>query len=176
MKKLIVAALAVVGLSIATYAQGVRHVQGITLIGGAYGIAPGSEGTTHITGLNYSKYLRKNWILNLNGLYESGNIQTTRVKNYLFNGGVDYTVLQAGKFLYFNAGLSVLAGGETLSSSENSDKKNSLIGGMSGNVNIEMYFSDRIVLQVKAEQNYLPGSKLGHWCPAFYAGLKYCIF
>ena len=176
-KRLIITILAIVGFNTASSAQdGVRHVQGINLSGISYGIAPGSKGSTYIIGLDYSIYLRKNWILNLSGLYETGTIQTTRAKNYLFNGGVDFTAFQAGNSFYFNMGLSLIGGREMLSSTENSDKKNSMVGGLSGNVNIEMYLTDRLVLQVKAEQIYLPGSYLGHWYPAFHAGLKYYIF
>ena len=157
------------------YAQDLRHVPGINLVGASLGIAPCTEGSTHILELNYSKYLRNNLVLNIGGQYETGDVQTTKVKNYLFAGGIDYTAFQARNFLYFNVGLSVLAGGETLTS-YNSEKKNSFVSGTAGNVNIETYFTNRIVLQIKAEQNYLPGSKLGNWYPAFHAGLKYCIF
>jgi hypothetical protein len=176
MKFIILITFSVFGLGMMAHAQGLRHVQGINLIGASYGIAPGSGGTTNFFGIGYSKYLRKNWILNITGLYETGNIETTDVKNYLVNAGVDYTLFKTGNFLYFNAGLSVLAGGETIGNSENPQKKNSFVCGPSGNLNFEVYLTDRFVMQVKAEQNYLPGSKLGNWYPAFHIGLKYCIF
>ena len=175
MKKIIFVTAAVIGFNIAAYAQG-RHTHGITLAGVSYAIAPGTTGTTQIAGLNYSKFLRKNWMLNLSGLYEFGAIQTTKVNNYLFNGGVDYTAFQIGNILYFNTGLSVIAGMEMLKSSENSEKKNSLAGGFSGNVNILIFLFDGFALQLKAEQNRLPNSLLGKWYPSYYVGIRYCFF
>ena len=160
-----------------TRAQELRHVQGIGLIGVSCGISPGSEGRTHSFCIDYSRYIQKNWILNMSGIYEVGDVQMTKVKNYLLKGGVDYTTFQAGNFLYFNVGLSVLLGGETLDTTEIlSGKKNSFVSGTSGNVNFEIYMTDRIVLQVKAEQNLIANSNLGSWYPVFYAGIKYCIF
>jgi len=175
MKKIIFVSLAVITFNIAAQAQG-RHVQGITLTGVSYGIAPGTNRSTQIIELNYSKFLRKNWLLNLSGLYEFGAIQTTKINNYLFNGGVDYTTFQIGNFLFFNTGLSVLAGGETLKSSVNFKKKNSLVGGFSGNVNIRIFLFDGVVLQIKTEQNHLPNSMLGKWYPSYFVGIRYCFF
>jgi len=175
MKRLIIIIFALFSFTAATYAQ-VRHVQGINLIGISSGIVPGSNGSTHIVGLNYSKYLRKNWIVNFSGLYDSGTIQSTKVNIYLFNGGVDFTALQYGAFLYCNFGLSVLAGLETLGVSETSENRNSFVSGPSGNINIEMYLTDRIIMQLKAEQNYLTGTNLSNWYSAFHVGLKYCIY
>ena len=175
MKKIIFVTLAVIGFHIAAQAQEYR-VQGITLTGVSYGIAPGKNGTTQIVELNYSKFLRKNWMLNLSGLYEFGAIQTTKAHNYMFNGGIDYTTFQIGNFLFFNAGLSIIAGGETLQSSISSEKKNSIVGGFSGNVNIRIFLFDGVVLQLKAEQNHLPNSVLGNWYPSYYVGIRYCFF
>ena len=172
MNKIVFVTAAVISVHIATYAQG----QGMTLIGGSYGISPGTNGSTQMITLDYSKFLRKDWLLNVNGLYEFGAIQTTKVSNYLFNGGVDYSTFQIGNPVFFNTGLSVFAGVETLQSSVNSEKKNSFVGGFSGNVNIRIHLFEGFVLQIKAEQNYLPGSMLGKWYPSFYAGFKYCIF
>jgi len=115
-------------------------------------------------------------MLNLSGLFEFGDIQTTEVHNYLFNGGVDYTTFQIGNRIFFNAGLSVIAGGETLKSSANSEKKNSIVGGFSGNANIRIFLFDGVVLQIKAEQNHLPNSMLGKWYPSYYVGIRYCFF
>ena len=175
MKKIIFVTLAVIVIHITAQAQG-RHVQGITLTGVSYGISPGTNGSTQIIELNYSKFLRKNWLLNLSGLYEFGAIQTTEVHHYLFNGGIDYTTFQIGNHIFFNAGLSVIAGGETLQSSVNSEKKNLLVAGISGNVNIRIFLFDGMVLQVKAEQNHLPNSMPGKWYPSYYVGIRYCFF
>jgi len=175
MKKIILVTVAVIGLNIAAQAQE-RRVQGITLTGVSYGIAPGKNGTTQVIELNYSKFLRKNWMLNLNGLYEFGAIQTTKAQNYMFNGGVDYTTFQVGNHIFFNAGLSIIAGGETLKSSTNAEKKNSFVGGVSGNVNVRIFLFDGVVLQLKAEQNHLPNSMLGKWYPSYYVGIRYCFF
>ena len=175
MKKIIFVTVAVIGFNIAAQAQE-RRVQGITLTGVSYGMAPGTNGTTHIVELNYSKFLRKKCMLNLSGLYEFGAIQTTKVNNFLFNGGIDYTTFQIGNHIFFNAGLSVIAGGETLQSSVNADNKKSFVGGFSGNVNVRIFLFDGVVLQLKAEQNHLPGSMLGKWYSSYYVGIRYCFF
>jgi len=174
-KKALVILLLSTASALVTSAQ-LRHVQGINLIGISYGFAPGADGSTQMIGLNYSKYLRKNWILNLSGLYDFGTIQSIIIKNSLFNGGVGYTAFQLRDFLYCNVGLSVIAGMESLRASETSEKINSFISGPSGNVNVEMYITDRIVMQVKAEQNYFTGSKLSNWCFAYHISLRYCVF
>jgi len=175
-KRIVLAILLLSTASLVTTNAQLRHVQGVSLIGISCGIVPGADGSTHIIGLNYSKYLQKKWILNLSGLYDSGTIQSINVKNYLFNGGVDYTTIQYGDFIYFNVGLSMLAGLESLRALETSEKKNSFVSGPSGNANIELYFTDRIVMQVKAEQNYLTGSKLSNWYFACHVSLRYCVF
>ena len=174
-KKVLTILLFVAVCTITSYAQ-LRHVQGVHLTGISYGAVPSTDGSTHIIGLNYSKYLQRNWTLNLSGSYDFGTIQSINVKNYHFNGGVDYTIFHFGNFLYGNVGLSLLAGLESLRASETSEKKNSFISGPSGNANIEMYLTDKIVLQVKAEQNFLSGSKLSNWYFAYHVSLKYCIF
>ena len=174
-KKVIAILLLLAVCTVVTNAQ-LRHVQGVDLIGISSGIAPSEKGSTHIFGLNYSRYLRKNWILNLSGLYDSGTIQSIHIKYCLFNGGIDYTAFQFGDFLYCNVGLSMLAGQESLRALESSEKKNSFVSGPSGNLNIEWYFSNRIVMQAKAEQNYLSGSKLSNWYFAWHLSLKYCLF
>jgi len=172
MKKLVFVTLAVISFNIAAYAQG----QGMTLVGGSYGISPGNNGSTQMIALEYSNFLRKNWLLNLTGLYEFGSIQTTKVNNYLFSGGIDYSTFQVGNLVFFDAGISVLVGGETLKSSINFEKKNSFVAGLSGNVNIKIHLFEGIALVFKAEQNYLPASMLGKWYPSFYIGIKYLIF
>ena len=172
MKKLVFVTLAVISFSITAYAQG----QGLTLVGGSYGISPGNNGSTQLIALEYSKFLRNKWLLNVTGLYEFGAIQSTKVNNYLLNGGIEYSTFQVRNLVFFNAGLSVLAGGETLKSSISSEKKNSFVGGFSGNVNIRIHLFEGVALQFKAEQNYLPSSMLGKWYPSFYIGFKYLIF
>jgi hypothetical protein len=176
MKKLVFVSLAVISFHVATYAQELYQTQGMTLIGASYGIAPGKNGSTQVVGLDYSKFLRKNWMLNVSGLYEFGAIQTTKANNYLLKSGIDYSMFQIGNVVFFNTGLSVLGGAELLKSSVNSDKKNSFVGGVSGNVNVRIFLFGGFVLQLQAEQNYLPGSMLGKWYPSYFAGIKYCIF
>ena len=175
MKNLIFVSIAIIGFNLATHAQEMR-VQGITLIGASYGIAPGKNGSTQIVGLDYSKFIRKKWMLNVSGLYVFGAIQTTKADYFLVKGGVDYSALQIGNFVFFNTGLLALGGAEMLKSTVNSEKKNSFVGGFSGNVNVRIFLFGSFVFQLQAEQNYLPGSMLGKWYPSYYAGIKFCIF
>jgi len=149
-----------------------KHVKGISNFGITYGITENSN----VFGIGYSHYFQPKWILNLNVLYEKGNIESTRLKNFVANGGVDYTCFQAGEFLYFNTGVSLFAGFEKLTSEESSieDIKNLTIG-PSGNINVELYLSSKFLLQIKAEQYYSPFSNLGKWFPIYSLCLKYCF-
>ena len=174
MKKLILA-LVVLSITGMIQAQNLRHVKGISLIGVTYGISPGSDASSNLYGISFTRYLKQKISLNITGLYESGEVSATVLKNYLLDAGLDYNVFKVNNFMYFNLGLSVMLGAENLSNNENSEKKNALFYGGAANANIEFYLTDRIVFQVKAQENYTPGSKLGNWYPTILFGLKFCI-
>jgi hypothetical protein len=171
MKKLFISFSLVFVVIISAMGQ-LRHVKGISNAGVTCGIT----GNGNMFGLGYSHYFKPNWIWNINATYEAGEIESTMLKHYFLNGGVDYTIFETGEFFYFNAGLSLFAGLEKLSSHEPAvvDIKNFTFG-PSGNVNTEIYFTSKFLLQIKAEQYYSPLSKLGKWFPVYSLSLKYCF-
>jgi hypothetical protein len=149
-----------------------KHVKGISNVGITYGIT----GTGNVFGAGYSRYIQPVWIWNVNASYEGGKVESTKLKQYIMSSGVDYTCFKAREFLYLNAGLSLFAGFERLTSEEITRETKSYIFGPSGNLNIELYLNPRLIFQMKAEQYYSPLSKLGNWFPVYSISLKYCIF
>ena len=149
-----------------------KHVKGISNIGLTCGIT----GNGHLLGAGYSHYLQPRWIMNVNALQETGKVESTMLKNYIVSGGADYTCFEAGEFLYLNAGLSLFAGFEKLTSTEKGvDVVKNYTFGAAGNINVEWYPGSRFLIQTKAEQYYCPLSKLGKWFPVYSVSLKCCF-
>ena len=172
MKKIFFGSIFLFILLLPTMGQ-LRHVKGISNIGVTYGINENGS----VYGAGYSKYLQPVWIWNINALYEEGNIESTSLKQYIVNSGVDYTCFQSFEFIYFNAGLSIFGGLEKLTSNDPHIKEvKNYIAGPAGNINVELYLGSRFLFEIKAEQFYSPLSKYGKWFPVYSLSLKYCIF
>ena len=149
-----------------------KHVKGISNAGVTYGIT----GNSSLLGIGFSHYSQPTWTWNINAQYETGNVESTNLKHYLISGGVDYTLFETGEFLYFNAGFSLLAGFEKLSSDEAAiEEVKNFTFGSAGNINTEIYLTSKFFFQIKAEQCYSPLSKFGKWFPIYSLSLKYCF-
>ena len=171
MKKIFLSFLFVFAALFSALAQ-LKHVKGISNAG----ITCGKTGNGDMFGIGFSHYFQPTWIWNVNAAYETGKVESTGLKQFFVGSGVDYTFFEAGEFLYFNAGLSLFAGLENLSSVEqNVEKIRNFTFGPSGNVNVELYFTAKLLFQIKAEQYYSPISKSGKWFPVYSLSLKYCF-
>ena len=150
-----------------------KHVKGVSNIG----VTGGFCGNSNIFGVCFSHYLQPSWIWNVDGLYETGKVESTRLKHYLINSGMDHTLFESSEFLYFNVGISLFSGFEKLISEETTvEDVTNYVFGTAGNFNIEFYINSKILFKLKAEQYYSPLSNLGKWFPVFSLSLKYCIF
>jgi len=171
MKKIIFFSFSFLFLSFSTTSGQLRHIKGNSSVGLIYG----ETGNSYLLGVGYSHYFQPSWIWNVNILYETGAVASTKFKNYSVNGGIDYTFLKISDFLYLNAGLSAFSGFEHLTTNESSDETKNFTTGTIGNINMEIYLNTKILVQIKAEQYYSPLSLLGKWFPVYSLSLKYCI-
>ena len=162
-----------------------RYLPGMKGIEASGGIVDGTKG--YYTGLNYSRYdsHSNRWVTGLSFLNRNVQDQTGKipVSQYTAEGGYYINFLSdARKIFFFSAGISALAGYETVNWGKRSlpdggiiQAKDNFIYGGAVSLEIETYLTDRFVLLLSCRERGLWGNDTGKFHNQIGLGLKYII-
>lgn len=146
-----------------------RHVQGLSYTGVNIGFVP--DGLSF--GVKYGLYLRNNMALEINLKHEHGIAGLTKYNFISISPQYFYTLGNHGNWFFYNVKGGIILGHKTIRNEIVMMKRADFLYGLSIGVKGEVYFSNRLKLDINIQPRYIPNRQTGDFDIFVGFGLAY---
>jgi len=134
-----------------------RHVQGLSYSGVNIGFVP--DGLSF--GIKYGMYLRNNMGLEVNLKHEHGLAGLTKYNFLYLSPQYFYTLGNHRNWFFYNVKGGLILGHETIRNEIVMMKRSNFLYGLTAGVKGEIYFSNRLKLDINLNPRYIPNRQTG---------------